>query len=207
MKTHIPKFETDNSLKLSVFWLNKNKYLRDGNMDSITWSQGGQEVLTVAYCVILRDGQTDFFIVDPYTRKGFQINLKSTSCNYGGKRWWFLCPVKNCSKLIGVLYKTPDLGFFACRKCLNLTYKSSKLSGRHKKIGKYLLIPELKTIEAGFKKRFYRDDLTKRYKTFLKKREQTFSAMEGHIKWAKDFVSEYKRKKGLPASRYRDVRV
>ena len=196
MKTHIPKFEADNCLKLSIFWLNKQEPIKHGSMTSITWSYSNDALLSAVACFILDDNRNDlclFFSTSP--EYGCGIHLASTPCNYGGKRWWFLCPIKNCSKRIGVLYKIPDSGFFACRKCLNLTYKSSKLSGRHKKFGKYLLIPKLKTIEAGFKKRFYRDDFTKRYKKFLKKQEQTVSAMEGHVKWAKDFVSEYKREK------------
>lgn len=47
-----------------------------------------------------------------------------TPCNYGGKRRWFLCPI--CKRRVGKLYTTRLDNRFACRKCHNLTFESSK---------------------------------------------------------------------------------
>jgi hypothetical protein len=58
-----------------------------------------------------------------------RIGLDSTSCNFGGKRWWMRCPSplhgRDCeNRRCGKLYLPPDAVFFACRECHELTYRS-----------------------------------------------------------------------------------
>ncbi len=54
----------------------------------------------------------------------YKILLHRTPCNYGGYRYWFLCPLSRngmmCGNRSGVLYKAGD--YFGCRHCYNLTY-------------------------------------------------------------------------------------
>lgn len=50
------------------------------------------------------------------------VEVLWTGCNLGGKRAWFLCPIKLCEKRVAILYS--DDGLFACRHCLNLVYRS-----------------------------------------------------------------------------------
>lgn len=57
------------------------------------------------------------------------VYLTDTQCNFGSKRYWFLC--QNCNKRVGVLYLCA-LGYFSCRVCLNLTYKSRNRNYRKK---------------------------------------------------------------------------
>lgn len=49
-----------------------------------------------------------------------RIRLDQTSCNFGGYRYWFICP--DCGKRIGVLYGAGIR--FLCRHCYNLAYAS-----------------------------------------------------------------------------------
>lgn len=53
-----------------------------------------------------------------------RIVLTTTSCNYGGIRYWFACPV--CGKRCRVIYWQGQHNFWACRKCLNLVYRSQQ---------------------------------------------------------------------------------
>jgi len=53
----------------------------------------------------------------------YWINLEYTLCNYGGKRVWFSCPI--CYRRRALLYYGQD-GYFKCRKCANLNYRSSQ---------------------------------------------------------------------------------
>lgn len=47
------------------------------------------------------------------------IDLTTTQPNFGGVRYWFICPY--CGKRVGTLYQT---GFsFVCRNCIGLRYK------------------------------------------------------------------------------------
>ena len=51
-----------------------------------------------------------------------EVSLVTTSCNFGGVRYWFACP--ECSKRVGGLYLAPGERYFMCRKCNKLTYHS-----------------------------------------------------------------------------------
>ena len=51
-----------------------------------------------------------------------EVSLITTPCNFGGVRYWFVCPM--CSRRVGGLYLAPGERYFMCRKCNNLTYHS-----------------------------------------------------------------------------------
>ena len=63
------------------------------------------------------------------TNLDYNVYVESTPCNYGGQRWWFLCPA--CHRRCRVLYLAPGSVYFACRICHNLTYTSQQ-EGRNK---------------------------------------------------------------------------
>ncbi len=50
------------------------------------------------------------------------VEMTYTVPNYGGNRWWFLCPYNGCRKRVEILYLAKSQ--LACRKCLNLAYAS-----------------------------------------------------------------------------------
>jgi hypothetical protein len=56
------------------------------------------------------------------------VRLQSTSTQFGGKRWWFTCPLivngVACSRRMGKLYLAPGAKYFGCRTCHGLTYRS-----------------------------------------------------------------------------------
>jgi hypothetical protein len=54
----------------------------------------------------------------------YYVYLDTTPCNFGGKRWWFLCP--NCNRRRRILYLPPGATYFLCRICHNLTYESQQ---------------------------------------------------------------------------------
>ena len=49
----------------------------------------------------------------------YEIKLATTPCNYGGFRYWFLCP--KCNRRVVKLYLNK---YYYCRHCHNLTYRS-----------------------------------------------------------------------------------
>lgn len=51
-----------------------------------------------------------------------QLELRSTPCNLGGQRWWFVC--SRCRKNRKHLYWDLESGWFACRVCLRIKYSS-----------------------------------------------------------------------------------
>jgi hypothetical protein len=62
----------------------------------------------------------------------YKIRLQATRPNFGGLRWWFLCPVEKsgapCHYRARKLYLPPGGRYFGCRHCYDLTYKSCQES-------------------------------------------------------------------------------
>lgn len=65
-------------------------------------------------------------------KQSFNYNVKivTSKCNYGGVRYWFICPLnvngKTCDRRISTLYLPPDGNYFGCRHCHDLTYEAQK---------------------------------------------------------------------------------
>jgi hypothetical protein len=59
-----------------------------------------------------------------------RIELQSTRPNYGGERYWFLCPT--CRGRRTKLYLAKEAGAFACRTCLGLMYRSQYRDPRYR---------------------------------------------------------------------------
>jgi hypothetical protein len=56
------------------------------------------------------------------------IVLETTPTQFGGKRWWFICPLAvrgvACNRRAGKLYLPPEAKYFGCRRCHQLSYRS-----------------------------------------------------------------------------------
>ena len=61
----------------------------------------------------------------------YTVTLVSTVPHYGGRRWWFICPIKKIR--VGKLYLPPGASQFASRKAHDLTYRSVQESGWRKR--------------------------------------------------------------------------
>lgn len=151
------KQEADNLKKISIFWLKKQKLMEPHcwNNTGIQWTNGmsgnkssigihvslfdDDKSLRLLYTTTQPDGQKKDF--------DYKVPIVSTLCRYGGKRYWFICPLsvngKYCGRRVAILYK--GNGYFGCRHCFNLTYET-KNENRHSKI-----YPSLVSLEANFK--------------------------------------------------------
>ena len=78
----------------------------------------GYEIYTLDWHTWLRVHYTN---TTSDEKQDYKITLTATSPNYGGKRWWFICPARGCGRRVGVLYMAKIL---ACRHCYNLAYPS-----------------------------------------------------------------------------------
>lgn len=191
-----PKLEAGNCKKLSVFLLNQNKAINHTAMGTITWPSLIGCEFTIGFCVLLED-KSAFYIFYPNSDIAYEIALTTTQCNYGGKRYWFICVL--CKNRYGVLYKPSYSNYFACRKCFDLTYKSCKLSGHDKKYGNYASLLELNEIQANIKRFFYKGEFTKRYKRHLEKCEKTRSAMASNLERLKKELGYSKQPSNRPS--------
>ena len=75
--------------------------------------------------------KADLFTQTVSQRQGDQrvdqeIRLDRTLPNYGGIRWWFICP--KCAQRVALLHRPSHTYYFFCRRCYNLTYSSVQFS-------------------------------------------------------------------------------
>jgi hypothetical protein len=159
----MPKPESDNLKQISVSWLNKHGYLNGVKSGTITWTNpwsGNKSSIGIA---VSNWGEGYGHIKLSYTQTDlngekkdfdYEIKLTSTSCRYGGLRYWFICPLVDggnpCGRRVGVLYKLGD--YFGCRHCQELTYKSRNLGGLAKKAGRIISLPELEELNKEIKR-------------------------------------------------------
>lgn len=75
----------------------------------------------------------------------YNISLTTSKCNYGGIRYWLICPLCHsgipCNRRVRKLYLPPGRRYFGCRHCYNLTYRSQQ--GHDKSIDPYIKNPGL----------------------------------------------------------------
>ena len=92
-----------------------------------TWSRAGIELgnigvkaeeqkVTLSYSLQQNDSEVQ--------RLDYPVGLKTTACHYGGLRYWFVCPTKECSQRVAKLYLGDK--YFACRHCCQLAYHSQR---------------------------------------------------------------------------------
>lgn len=62
------------------------------------------------------------------TEYDYKVRLTTTPCNYGGVRYWFICPLSRngvyCGRRVAKLYLAPGANYFGCRHCYDLSYES-----------------------------------------------------------------------------------
>ncbi len=59
------------------------------------------------------------------------VRLQTTRPHFGGVRWWFSCPRQGCARRVGKLHRIPEERYFACRDCLDLSYRSSQQAHKY----------------------------------------------------------------------------
>jgi hypothetical protein len=124
---------------ITTKFLNQHHYFDGGvRWGGMSWSRGEVKTGSISFTVSTVPGDEyinfNYTQTDNYTKEktnlDYKARLESTPCNYGGQRWWFVCPLiingRICNRRVGVLYL--DGKYFGCRHCYNLTYESSKES-------------------------------------------------------------------------------
>ena len=142
----------EDSLTLSIKRLVEEEVVALGRWQSGTWmwSYPGEEPhASISYEVHTLDP------ADPWLRisgrvggepVAYRIGLETTQPNFGGLRWWFICP---CSGLRAAKLHLPHGGkYFAHRKAYGLTYRSCQESGQFRGLFRRLAA-EMGTSEAS----------------------------------------------------------
>jgi hypothetical protein len=128
----------DHCVVLSIKELIRARVLVPGSYKrgSLTWRSGSGEVCAeFEYESEFRqDGTGSLFL--RYIGAGQQfchwVSLRSTVPHFGGRRWWFLCPLKGIRA--AKLYLPAGATKFASRKAYDLTYRSCQSSWRLERV-------------------------------------------------------------------------
>jgi len=157
-----------------------------GNEASSKWTYCSQES-SISFWVVI-DGIDDYIRLmyhtwDRFTGEGkemdYQVSLCQTPCNYGGRRYWFVCP--KCKRRCGTLFFVGKL--FLCRKCGRVLYYSQTF--------KIVSGADLDRAFSEIKRSYYKGKPTRKYRKYLRlERKEGVQSSELLGKWAVKFGME-----------------
>lgn len=126
---HHKKSTVEESLVVGMKELRKRLY--DGAAGTLTWSWKSGSKSSIGYYVKGSDEGPTVTLHYRWRDKedvNIPIRLEATPTQFGGRRWWFICPLIvggiACNRRAGKLYLPPGARYFGCRKCYDLTYRS-----------------------------------------------------------------------------------
>ncbi|OGV95737.1 hypothetical protein A2W24_01135 [Microgenomates group bacterium RBG_16_45_19] len=125
---------------VDIPWLAEHGYFGGYNSGTITWTSALSGKSSIGIEVYTNGGYGGDYIRFRYTQSStlsgeksdldYTAQLVTTPCNYGGVRYWFICPLvvsgQACNRRVSKLYLPPGGKYFGCRTCHNLTYRSCK---------------------------------------------------------------------------------
>lgn len=131
-------------------WLDASRWMRDGILvpDTHCWggwawtnSVTGQKTASIGYEVNTTTSHGTVRLFYTITPQGgepqeydYKVMLTTTCPNFGGVRWWFLCPLlrgeRSCARRVGKLYLPPGTRYYGCRHCYDLSYESCNESDK-----------------------------------------------------------------------------
>lgn len=128
--------------------LDANRWMREGilcegirTFGGWTWTNAhtGEKTSSISYEVnTLNPAYRWVRLFYSFTRSNeslnYKIQLATTRPNFGGLRWWFICPlVKNgwaCNRRVGKIHLPSSGKYYGCRHCYDLTYTSCQESDK-----------------------------------------------------------------------------
>ena len=199
------KTEADDLKKISTSFLYKHDYFVGFRSGIITWTRngwGGVEHKESVGIEVSTSEETNYLRIhythtDRQTQEkkdfDYKVPLTITNCRFGGKRYWFTCPMYRsgvyCGKRVGVLYKDGD--YFACRHCYNLTYSSRNLTGTGKMFGS-VCMPDVDKAREAVKRTHYKGKYTRKYRRFLRMEEALDNAFMGMANYSNKRIDKLK---------------
>lgn len=152
------RYTVEDCLSLSVFVLKRDGVFKGrinspdashySNGTSIWANSSGEEIGKIGFSIDTRGYEGKMWLEYSWTDRATEekenlryfVGLVSTLCNWGGRRWWFICTCTKdgiyCGRRVARLYLPPNGKYFGCRYCYELTYQSCRES--HKYDGMWL---------------------------------------------------------------------
>jgi hypothetical protein len=139
---YLRKTSVEQCMTISAKKLNEFGFFAGDKSGVITWTNAfGEKTGEVKIQSVMGgNGNTTYLELEigGFVTSRQKIELISTVCNYGGIRYWFLCPaVKDevyCGNRVTKLFLPPGGSVFGCRQCYDLTYQSCQESHKYDKV-------------------------------------------------------------------------
>ena len=119
------KETTESQKRIEIQFLKKQGYLRPGSCGTLSWNRNGEPNGIIGFKTLDSGIQLNYNIRQPgedWEEVEEYISFDYTTCNYGGKRTWFLCP--SCRKRVAIVYGAGK--YFLCRHCYDLAYQTQR---------------------------------------------------------------------------------
>jgi hypothetical protein len=106
-----------------------------GYRGSVRWLQGDKETASLSFLVGSVDDRLVLTLTYAWRPLDGEVQeveehvlLERTPMRFGGFRLWACCPIvvagRSCLRRVWKLYMPPGVGYFGCRRCNRLTYRS-----------------------------------------------------------------------------------
>jgi hypothetical protein len=133
------KDTVEESLVVGMKELRKRMFAGAAGTLTWTWRSGCKS--SIGYHVTGSDDQPIITLRYRWRRREdvkIPVRLEATPTQFGGRRWWFICPLIvrgiACRRRAGKLYLPPGAKYFGCRKCHDLTYRSCQEAHRTERL-------------------------------------------------------------------------
>ena len=199
------KNTVESSLSIDLKRLREWGYFRGLVGGTLTWTNGWGKESSIGITVSTSDFNNAFTRLNyTVTEKSngetrdfdYRVKMVFTPCNYGGKRWWFICGLsidgKYCGRRVYKLYSSPGSNYFGCRHCHDLSYKARQEHSRRFDFLQRFFSAEkrVEKMASTVKRRYYAGKPTKKYRQLLKyQRIHAFSSLDA-IDWSMNFRSK-----------------
>jgi len=123
--TAFPRSTVEKTYRLDIKQFTRDVQFDLGGHLVCTWTAGGEKIASIRMNLVEDGLWFDYRQTDQQGNQedvSYMVGLKTTACNFGGSRYWFVCP--ECNGGCRILYLPYTGGTFACRKCHNLIYPS-----------------------------------------------------------------------------------
>jgi len=164
----------EDCLSLDVNRWNREGMLRGHCSGRWQWSYDGGEVDSRMSYEATPESVELSYCMETGTAAGkqmrYSVPIVWTRCHFGGRRPWFQCPNTRCQRLCSKLYLYG--GYFICRQCTGLGYRSQREDDSDRLMRKARRIRRRLGVSMNLSEPIWRKPKGMHYRTFERLRQE-----------------------------------
>lgn len=147
----------DMSKKIDLLWMIRTRKARPGEWTSgtLSWNCNGDPAGSIGYTANMEDPDGSYLRLNYWRGEGAdkkhfeqKVRLVFTEPNYGGRRWWMVCPYSG--RRVAKLYLPNGGDRFAGRLAWKLGYQSERIAKRDRSFEKLFRLQRKLGCEQGW---------------------------------------------------------